>query len=211
MSESPPRDQEQLLLPARTCPASVVVASRVLAAMALLLLAEMAVYAYDLVTLKSTVQRAGASVGASASEIDKLIGDLASYDRLGLGTIFFFVGFLTLAAVYIRLGRRSGQIIAIVVTLPLLTCLPSNFISVDETHLQSAALAAQPGWADAVDMAAYAVSPLGLIVIALLLTRSARAWFAMLPQAPAGYMWVPAPFAAVDWSNWPAPPPRDRR
>jgi hypothetical protein len=206
MSQPPSVDPEQFVLPTRTVPASVVVASRILAAMALLLIADMVAYAYALVTLGSTARRVGPGVGATDAQINNLISDLSAGYPLQLGLLFFFVGFLTLAAVYSRLGRRSGQYIGIAMAVPLLSCLPMLFLAPGLSRLEQAVAEAGPGWANSLDLASCAVTPLALIVIVLLLTRSARAWFSSLPAAPTGYMWVPAQLAGSDWSKWPVTP-----
>ncbi len=204
-------EPQPYVIPTRTCPTSVVLASRTLAAMALLLVAELVVIAWDLVTIRSTVHRLGPTVGATTDAMDHLASGLTSYDILLLGSLLLLVAILMTAAVYARLGRRAGQALGITASVPLLACLPSDFLPSTQSQLETAVFNAEPGWAVSIDYAVLAVSPLAVLVIIALLTASSRRWFAMLPPAPDGYMWVPAQVADRSWPNWPTDPPAGRR
>lgn len=164
--------------------------------MAALLLAQLVVAVYELVALDSIVARIAPDAGATATEIRGFKSDKSSFTFFFCGLIIFFVGFLTLAAVYSRLGKRSGQVLGIIYSIPLLFCFALPFMPRSVTKLQTAFDNAEPSWAVVIDYATLALSPLAALVIALLLTRSARQHFSWLPPAPPGYMWAPS---AIPW------------
>lgn len=173
-------------------PATVRIACGALFAMGLILLAQIVVALYEVFAINSIVARLAPGAGASASEIAHFKSDERSYALFFSGLIFLFMAFLWLAAVNSRLGKRSGQALAIVNSIPLLLCFAVPFLPGDETKLEIAFANAEPAWAVVIDYITYAVSPLALLVIVLMLTRSARQHFSWLPPAPSGYMWAPA-------------------
>jgi hypothetical protein len=196
---------EPFVVPVRTVPTTVVVASRVLAATALLLVADMVAYAYAVATMRSTVERVAPGVGVGPDAIEREVRALSAAFVVQIATLILFCGVLTMAALFSRLGRRSGQVLGILVAAPLLSCAVLPYLGSSGSALDQAVGNAQPDWANTLDLASRAVSLLALIAIALLLTKSARQWFSGLPPAPPGYMWVPAPLADAGWTPPPQP------
>ena len=150
------------MLPVRTVPTTVVVASRVLAAAALLLVADMVAYAYAVTTMRSTVERVAPGVGAGSDAIDREVRALSFAFVLQIGTLILFCGVLTMAAVFCRLGRRSGQVLGILTAAPLLSCAVLPYLGSSGSALDQAVGNAQPDWANTLDLASRAVSPAGV-------------------------------------------------
>lgn len=177
-------------------PLAIRIAGAALLAMAVLLLAQLVVAVYELVELDSIVGRIAPGVGATANEVDSFKSDESSYTFFFCGVIIFFIGFLALASVYSWLGKRSGQVLGIIYAIPLLFCFAVPFMPGSDTRLETAFDNAEPSWAVVIDYATFALSPLALLVIVLLLSKSARQHFSWLPPAPPGYMWAPS---AIPW------------
>jgi hypothetical protein len=177
-------------------PAAVRVGCAALLLMSLLALGQVIDSLYDAVTVSATIQRIAPSAGASASEAADFTSDLRSYALFYACVAFFITIFLLLSAVNSWRGKRSGQVMAIVYSAPLMFCALIEFLPGRESKLEVAYGNTEPAWTAVLDWAVLALSPLALVVVIAMLTRSARQHFSWLPPAPPGYMWAPA---AVPW------------